>query len=90
MLWFCAAKLMRFASGQCDDPERAEICAMLRMHPAWLRWLADRVKLARGGVRQTNHEGQLVDWVHEAREYASGIVINPAAARMATSFLCAT
>ena len=28
--------------------------------------------------RQTNHEGQLVDWVHDAREHASGIVINPA------------
>ena len=28
--------------------------------------------------RQSNHEGQLVDWVHDAREHASGIVINPA------------
>jgi len=28
--------------------------------------------------RQTNHEGQLVDWVHEARDQASGIIINPA------------
>ena len=28
--------------------------------------------------RQTNHEGQLLDWVHEARKDASGIVINPA------------
>src|SRR6266853_3702104 len=28
--------------------------------------------------RQTNHEGQLVEWVHDAREPASGIVINPA------------
>jgi 3-dehydroquinate dehydratase-2 len=28
--------------------------------------------------RQTNHEGELVDWVHEARTKASGIVINPA------------
>ena len=28
--------------------------------------------------QQSNHEGQLVDWVHEARESASGIVINPA------------
>jgi 3-dehydroquinate dehydratase II len=28
--------------------------------------------------RQTNHEGQLVDWIHEARGHASGIVINPA------------
>ena len=29
--------------------------------------------------RQTNHEGELVEWVHEAIEAASGIVINPAA-----------
>jgi 3-dehydroquinate dehydratase II len=28
--------------------------------------------------RQSNHEGQLVEWVHEARERAGGIVINPA------------
>ena len=28
--------------------------------------------------RQSNHEGQLVDWVHEARASAVGIIINPA------------
>lgn len=28
--------------------------------------------------RQSNHEGQLIEWVHDARERASGIVINPA------------
>jgi 3-dehydroquinate dehydratase II len=28
--------------------------------------------------RQSNSEGQLVDWVHDARERAAGIVINPA------------
>ena len=28
---------------------------------------------------QSNHEGQIVDWVQEAREKAAGIIINPAA-----------
>jgi 3-dehydroquinate dehydratase-2 len=28
--------------------------------------------------RQTNHEGVLVDWVQEARERASAVVVNPA------------
>jgi len=28
--------------------------------------------------RQSNHEGQLVDWIQEAREGADGIIINPA------------
>ena len=30
-------------------------------------------------LRQTNHEGQLVDWVQEARTGSSGVVINAAA-----------
>ena len=28
--------------------------------------------------RQSNHEGQIVDWIHEARLEAAAIVINPA------------
>ncbi len=28
---------------------------------------------------QSNHEGQLVDWIHEARSDGAGIIINPAA-----------
>lgn len=28
---------------------------------------------------QSNWEGQIIDWIHEARENAAGIVINPAA-----------
>lgn len=28
--------------------------------------------------RQSNHEGVLIDWVHEARESASVLIINPA------------
>ncbi len=42
--------------------------------------------LARGAAldlqidfRQTNHEGQLVDWIQEAREFADGIVLNAGA-----------
>lgn len=27
--------------------------------------------------RQSNHEGQLIDWVHEARETCTGLIINP-------------
>ncbi|MFE9839425.1 type II 3-dehydroquinate dehydratase [Streptomyces sp. NPDC005551] len=37
---------------------------------------------AHGGTvdfRQSNHEGELVDWIHEARQRHAGIVINPAA-----------
>jgi hypothetical protein len=49
-----ATKLERFARGECSEGERAEICEMLRMHPAWLRWLADRVKMAR--ARHTEPE----------------------------------
>ena len=29
--------------------------------------------------RQSNREYEIIDWVHEAREIAGGIVINPAA-----------
>jgi 3-dehydroquinate dehydratase-2 len=29
--------------------------------------------------RQTNHEGELVDWIQEASRSASGIIINPGA-----------
>lgn len=30
-------------------------------------------------ARQSNHEGQLVDWIHDARARASAIIINPGA-----------
>lgn len=33
----------------------------------------------RADFRQSNHEGQIVDWIQEGRNKAAGIVINPAA-----------
>jgi 3-dehydroquinate dehydratase II len=30
-------------------------------------------------LKQSNHEGQIVDWIHEAIHGAAGVIINPAA-----------
>lgn len=30
-------------------------------------------------MEQSNWEGQIIDWIHEARDKAAGIIINPAA-----------
>jgi 3-dehydroquinate dehydratase-2 len=29
--------------------------------------------------RQTNHEGQYIDWLHETLDLADGVIVNPAA-----------
>jgi 3-dehydroquinate dehydratase II len=50
--------------------------------------LADVEKLCRAAAerhglaiafRQSNHEGVLIDWLHEARQEAAGVVLNPGA-----------
>jgi 3-dehydroquinate dehydratase-2 len=33
----------------------------------------------RARCRQTNHEGQYIEWCHEALESAAGVILNPAA-----------
>ena len=37
--------------------------------------VAARVGLALE-FRQSNHEGQLIDWVHEARDHGAGLIVN--------------
>jgi len=45
-----------------------DIEAVCRLH-------AEKLGL-RAECRQSNHEGQLIDWVHEARTEAQGMIIN--------------
>lgn len=40
----------------------------------WAKELGVRVR-----CRQTNNEGQYVDWCHEALDSADGVIVNPAA-----------
>lgn len=40
-------RLTCFARGECNEIERLEVCKLLKLHPMWIRWLADRVKAAR-------------------------------------------
>jgi 3-dehydroquinate dehydratase-2 len=42
------------------------------------RKLADELGLD-VDFKQSNHEGQLIDWIHEARTTAAGLIINPGA-----------
>jgi 3-dehydroquinate dehydratase-2 len=37
--------------------------------------------------RQSNHEVQLIDWIHEARERSSGVIINPGGMFMSVAIL---
>ncbi|EKD59972.1 MAG: 3-dehydroquinate dehydratase [uncultured bacterium] len=45
---------------------------------AQLAGLADQLQV-QVHCAQSNHEGQLVDWIQEARQSAAGIIINPGA-----------
>jgi hypothetical protein len=52
-----AVLLLRFADGECSAEERAEVCRMLRLHPVWLRWLAEKVRDRRNVEQQGQPDG---------------------------------
>lgn len=41
------AMIERFIAGRCDDAERRELSRFLQLHPAWIRWIAERIKTGR-------------------------------------------
>ncbi|MBR6414299.1 MAG: type II 3-dehydroquinate dehydratase [Oscillospiraceae bacterium] len=49
----------------------SDLCQLIEAHAAELGVEVE--------VRQTNHEGVLVDWIQQARGQFDGIVLNPAA-----------
>ena len=49
----------------------ADLCKLIETHAAAIG--------AEVEIRQTNHEGVLVDWIQEARGKFDGVVLNPAA-----------
>ena len=40
-------------------------------------WAAERQCTVR--CRQTNHEGEFIDWCHDGLDWADGVVVNPGA-----------
>ena len=42
-----SAMIERFIAGRCDDAERRELSRFLQKHPAWIRWIAERIKTGR-------------------------------------------
>ena len=42
-----SAMIERFIAGRSDDAERRELSRFLQMHPAWIRWIAERIKTGR-------------------------------------------
>lgn len=49
----------------------ADVRALVETHAAKHGRIAD--------FRQTNHEGELIEWVHEARDGADGVILNAGA-----------
>jgi 3-dehydroquinate dehydratase-2 len=59
------------------DPELYGGLSLSELETRIYEWAAELELRVR--CRQTNHEGQFVEWCHEALSTAEGVIVNPAA-----------
>jgi len=59
------------------DPEVYGGLALSELETRIYQWALELECTAR--CRQTNHEGEYIDWCHEAYEWADGVIANPGA-----------
>jgi 3-dehydroquinate dehydratase-2 len=59
------------------DPELYGGLALSELETRIYQWALELECTAR--CRQTNHEGEYIDWCHEAYEWADGVIANPGA-----------
>jgi len=53
-----SAVIERFIAGRCNEAERRELSRFLQLNPAWIRWIAERIKTGRelDGASATSNE----------------------------------
>ena len=59
------------------DPEVYGGITLSELETRIYEWANERDCTVR--CRQTNHEGEFVDWCHEALDWADGVIVNPGA-----------
>jgi 3-dehydroquinate dehydratase-2 len=59
------------------DPELYGGLALSELETRIYQWALELECTAR--CRQTNHEGEYIDWCHEAYDWADGVIANPGA-----------
>ena len=59
------------------DPEQYGTLTLDELETQIYEWANELGCTAR--CRQTNHEGQFVDWCHDALDWADGVIANPGA-----------
>jgi 3-dehydroquinate dehydratase-2 len=59
------------------DPEMYGGLTLSELETRIYEWAAEIGCTVR--CRQTNHEGEFVDWCHDALDWADGVVLNPSA-----------